>query len=446
MTKHQSVYRRRTLSLADVPDCRKSSPANATENHEIDFSKAFHRNMVRCPSFALLDISQNSSNELACLKLQNTLKNSNSQLKSVCEPNKLHTSLKSDSNSQTASSSLTSSLSFFEPYPADELPDVIQPFNEHNIQLSSTNLSQLNFMDYLLPSSLLSSSLVKLYLSKVTTGSSLKSVTSYLGPDNEEAKFHHTDSQNLVGIPGCLQIASHSLVSMVMPIKNVEIYSNRNTKKRLSLYSSNGSLKLPQFMLHSCDKDMLREVNYSSSTESSNTAEDTSNFSSGYYSDNYFRGEKKCDNSGGRLEMKFHHPSHRIPLFSDGHLKSNPAYISNVDLHHHIRHRKFALTNIYAGLNSSKGNGSSGSSNPTQSHSNYVGGKSNSATTNFNQSSMTSVHEHTRSCGALERLCSLWTNLKLDIAEEEKFYYMDERSLERRVHAQASNIISPVSF
>ncbi|CAH8853697.1 unnamed protein product [Trichobilharzia szidati] len=481
MAKHQSVCRRRTLSLADVPDCRKSNRVNSTDSHEIDFSKTFARNMVRRPSFSISDDHQSTSTELPCFPLQNVLEETNLQFKNAREPSELPSLSKSDASPYTTS--------LFESNSANPLLDIMHTCKMRNTSPSCISSSPLKNVDYLSPSSLLSSALIKLYLSRDT-------VYSPNNSGREEAKFHCTNCQNLVGLPGCLQIASNLLASMVMPVKHfIGVYSNNNNNKnnnsrnkKLNLgnvYSSNGIFNVSSFV-SSChsDKDVYTDVSYSSSAESVSTWEDASNISkAGYYSDNYLIGAanqvKKCDVYRRCLEMKLRHTpsSAQIPTFTDGNLRStSAAYIGSASHrqhphshhhyhryhhhHHQAHHCKLALTDIYAGLKSPSSlpgkDGKSSMNSPSSSTShdttsrhnnNNVDMKSNSTNTITSQSSILSAYEHSlSSSSALERLCSLWINLKPDMIEEEKFYYMDEKSLERRVNAQASNIISPVSF
>ncbi|KAH8871294.1 leishmanolysin-2 (M08 family) [Schistosoma japonicum] len=132
---------------------------------------------------------------------------------------------------------------------------------------------------------------------------------------------------------------------------------------------------------------------------------------------------------------------------TNGH--SKPAYRSHVNHHHHHStcHHKFVLTSMYAGLKNNKISNSSiiplNSSQSLYNHELYP--KSNTVTSNNDRSDMVSVSEDILRYSTLERFCNLWTDRHSQTTED-KFYYMDEKSLERRVRAQASNIISPVSF
>nr|CAH8819801.1 unnamed protein product [Trichobilharzia regenti] len=444
--------------------------------------------MVRRPSFSISDDHQSTSTELSYFPLQNVLEETNLQFKNAREPIELPSLSKSDSSPYATS--------LFESNSANPLLDIMHTCKMHNTSTGCISSPSLKNVDYLSPSSLLSSALIKLYLSRVTVYSSNNTLKSHLSSGSEEAKFHCTNCQNLVGLPGCLQIASNLLASMVMPAKHfIGVYSNNNNKSRNKLnlgnvYSSNGIFNVSSFV-SSCpsDKDVYTDVSYSSSAESVSTWEDASNVSNaGYYSDNYLIGAlnevKKCDVYRRCLEMKLRHtPSPaRIPTFTDGNLRSTSAYIGSSSHrqqhphnHHHHRHhyhhhhhgshhRKLALTDIYAGLKLSSSplsgkDGKSSMNSPSSSstshdtsrnnnNNNNVDVKSNSTNSDTitSQSSILSAYEYSLSSTALERLCSLWINLKPDIIEEEKFYYMDEKSLERRVNAQASNIISPVSF
>lgn len=143
--------------------------------------------------------------------------------------------------------------------------------------------------------------------------------------------------------------------------------------------------------------------------------------------------------------------------FLDGHSKLKSAYIHHVNYHHHGKcHHKLGLTNVYAGLKSNKiGDTSTVSLNLPQSHNNnyklclksknIISNNDNNNNNTNNLSDTVSISQDIKSCNLLERFYNLCTNFHSKLTED-NFYYMDEKSLERRVRAQASNIISPVSF
>ncbi|KAK4470742.1 hypothetical protein MN116_006267 [Schistosoma mekongi] len=450
MTKHQNVCRRRTLSFADITDFRKSNRVNLNENHEADLPKSFVSTMVRRPSFTFYEDYQNSSHELARLTLANE---SNSQFKNGCEPSELNVLLKS--NSQPVFDLFISGVSSTEPDSSNDALGAMQLSKIYNGSLSSTYWPKSKCMEYLSPSSLLSSTLVKLYLSRIPLNSSSDIGNNNLNSKTGKVYLHSDTCRNLTGLLGCLQIASHSLASMVMPMRHsIKINSTigKFQPSNLSKFSSlNENVKIYPSKSDPSDKDMYTDVNYASCTDSSNILDDMSN---GYYSDNYLieaaKASTKCGINDRWLNMKFNHSSSRFPVLKDGHTKPTTAYRSHVNHHHHhhsTRHHKFVLTSMYAGLKNNKISDSSMIPfNSSQSLYNHeICPKSNTIPSNNDQSDIISVSEDTLSYSALERFCNLWTNRHSQTAED-KFYYMDEKSLERRVRAQASNIISPVSF
>ncbi|VDP64069.1 unnamed protein product [Schistosoma curassoni] len=247
MPKHQSVCRRRTLSFADITECRRINRINVNENHDIDSSKLFVGSMVRRPSFTLLEDYQNSSHELPYL----TLKDSNSHFKSACESTEMNDSLKPNSNSQPALDPFIFGVSFTES-------------NSANAQLDAIQLSKMH-------------------------NNSLETTESNLNSDDEQLEFHNNIYPNLIGLPGCLQTVLHSLASMVMPTRHF-ISMNTTTNEIKSsnltrLSSLNENFKIYHLKCHHTDGSAYNtDVNYSSCTESSSILDDVSN---GYYSDNY---------------------------------------------------------------------------------------------------------------------------------------------------------------
>ncbi|CAH8559625.1 unnamed protein product [Schistosoma intercalatum] len=461
MPKHQSVCRRRTLSFADITECRRINRINVSENHDIDSSKLFVGSMVRRPSFTLLEDYQNSSHELPYL----TLKDSNSHFKNACESTEMIDSLKPNSNSQPALDPFIFGVSFTESNSANAQLDAIQLSKMHNNSLGSTNSPSLKDKEYLFPSSPLSSTLIKLYLSKVSFCSSTETTENNLNSDDEQLEFHNNIYPNLIGLPGCLQTVLHSLASMVMPTRHF-ISMNTTTNEIKSsnltrLSSLNENFKIYHLKCHHTDgRAYNTDVNYSSCTESSSILDDVSN---GYYSDNYLvEAAKKLKKShminNHWPTVKYNqHQSSQISLLSDGHSKLKSAYIHHVNHHHHGKcHHKLGLTNVYARLKSNKvGDTSTVSLNLPQSHNdnyklclkskNIISNNDDNNNNTNNLSGTVSISQDIKSCNLLERFYNLCTNFHSKITED-NFYYMDEKSLERRVRAQASNIISPVSF
>nr|CAX69317.1 hypothetical protein [Schistosoma japonicum] len=445
MTKHQNVCRRRTLSFADTTDFRKSNRLNFNENHEADLPKSFVSTMVRRPSFTFYEDYQNSTHELARLTLTNE---SNSQFKNGCEPSELNVPLKS--NSQPVFDLFIPVASSTEPDSVNTALGAMQLSKVYNSLLGSTYCPKLKCTEYLSPSSLLSSTLVKLYLSKISLSSSAGIGDNNLNSETGMVYLHSDTCQNCIGLLGCLQIAAHSLASMVMPMRHSVEINSTNGKfqpSNLSKFSSlHENLKIYPLKSYLSDKDTYTDVNYASCTDTSSKLDD---ISSGYYSDNYLieavKASTKCGINDRWLNMKFHHSSDRFPLLKDGH--SKPAYRSHVNHHHHHStcHHKFVLTSMYAGLKNNKISNSSiiplNSSQSLYNHELYP--KSNTITSNNDRSDMVSVSEDILRYSTLERFCNLWTDRHSQTTED-KFYYMDEKSLERRV--RASNIISPVSF
>ncbi|CAH8288827.1 unnamed protein product [Schistosoma turkestanicum] len=295
MSKQQSVCRKRTLSFADITDCRKSSRTNSNENHEIDSSKPFIRNMVRRPSFTFLE-HQNLSHELPCLSEKPTLKDSNAQFKNARESTEMNASLKRNSNSQSALDSFISSASFIESNSANATLSAIQLSKMHSNSLGPMNSLPLKYEEYLSPSSPLSSTLIKLYLSKVSLCSSTEEILeNNLNFNNEQVNLHNSYyiHQNFICLPGCLQIISYSLIaSMIMPIRYfISINSITNgmissNLKRLSSINENVKIHSFKSSSYSDTSKYTTDLNdSSSSTESSSSLID--DISNGYYSDNY---------------------------------------------------------------------------------------------------------------------------------------------------------------
>ncbi|CAH8589368.1 unnamed protein product [Schistosoma rodhaini] len=457
MPKHQTVCRRRTLSFADITECRKINRTNLNENYDIDSSKLFVRSMVRHPSFTLLEDYQNSFHELPFL----TLKDSNSQFKNTCESTEMNDSLKPNSNSQPVLDPFIFGVSFTESNSSNSQLDALQLSKMHSNSLGSTNSSPLENKEYLFPSSPLSSTLIKLYLSKVSLCSPTETTGDNLNSDNEQLNFHNNLYPNLIGLPGSLQTVLHSLASMVMPTRHfigMKTTTNEIKSSNLTRLSSlNENFKIYHLKSHYSDGSAYNtDENYSSCTESSSILDDISN---GYYSDNYLIEAAKKMKKSHMINnlwqtVKYNQQSSQISLFSDGHSKLTSAYIHHVNHHHHGKcHHKLGLTNVYAGLKSNKfGDTSTVSLSPSQSHNNNhkpcLKSKnvvSNNDNNNTTTTGIEPISQDIKSYNPLECFYNLWTNFNSKVIED-NFYYMDEKSLERRVRAQASNIISPVSF
>ncbi|KAH8871290.1 leishmanolysin-2 (M08 family) [Schistosoma japonicum] len=362
--------------------------------------------MVRRPSFTFYEDYQNSTHELARLTLTNE---SNSQFKNGCEPSELNVPLKS--NSQPVFDLFIPVASSTEPDSVNTALGAMQLSKVYNSLLGSTYCPKLKCTEYLSPSSLLSSTLISLSSSAGIGDNNLNSETGMV--------YLHSDTcQNCIGLLGCLQIAAHSLASMVMPMRHSVEINSTNGKfqpSNLNKFSSlHENLKIYPLKSYLSDKDTYTDVNYASCTDTSSKLDD---ISSGYYSDNYLieavKASTKCGINDRWLNMKFHHSSDRFPLLKGG---TTTDIISIIPLN---------------------------SSQSLYNHELYP--KSNTITSNNDRSDMVSVSEDILRYSTLERFCNLWTDRHSQTTED-KFYYMDEKSLERRVRAQASNIISPVSF
>ncbi|CAH8580959.1 unnamed protein product [Heterobilharzia americana] len=484
MTEPQAVRRKRALSFAGYSELPKLS-SNVTTAQPPTISR------TRRPSFMCFG-DHSTPNEVS-LDISNKLKNANDtnlsfsgDLLLAKDPLSFKKFGTSNSHLCSRKSSVATVKGHFS-YSCDPTPKM-SPKQQNSysdlmdLPLQSFDPSLPHYSDYILPNGPLSSKLVKLYLAKLTASklsdnncpvNSSRSISSKTCTHNE-----------LHCLPEYMQIRSPNLASMVMPVNQiVRAYANRNSFKCEQDISSHGESKenLNLLSAYFNDRNAFTDANYSSGlsdVESWSRSRFYDSIKNGYLSDNHLieaaSEAQKLSIRKRELELRLNMPSGSNSVSSCGtqatsreNLNKHPTQLNRRPLT-----PKFEFTHVYDGLlppglkntNKSLAN----SMNTSQTKLNSIGDGFDDKNSSLYNSvpNLLNIHSnHSYSVNNVtlnkfdsvntngkrfERLRNLLTTLKgdntMNKGEDDKYFYMDEKSLKHRIECQASNVISPVSF
>ncbi|CAH8572438.1 unnamed protein product [Schistosoma bovis] len=353
------------------------------------------------------------------------------------------------------------------------------------------NLSSFNCSDYVLPDSLLSSNLVKLYLAKVATSKPAEYTCSN---NSSRSKSPQTFTQDGHRLPECLQIHPLTLASMVMPVNQIiRAHASQNKSEMKKSDELANSLNV-----YLNGRNAVTDASYSSEFsdgESWGRPPVCDHTNTGYLSDNHLieavSEAKMLNMSKQQLDMRLSiRPGSKI--ISSSRTQTN----SRENLNRNHLTPKFEFTHVYDGLKTS----SNAFPNANKSFSNFlhnsnlnlnftdddfsdvkssvcysVPGSPNinskyshlirqSNSSEFNDASHhitdnpTAINNNNNNNNnnrnirtkRFERLRDFLGTFKNDnlsnTDEDDHYFYMDPKSVERRMKCQASNIILPVSF
>ncbi|CAH8589262.1 unnamed protein product [Schistosoma rodhaini] len=356
------------------------------------------------------------------------------------------------------------------------------------------SLSSSNYSDYILPDSPLSSNLVKLYLAKVATSKP----TEYKCPNNSSrSRSPQTSVQDDPHrLPECLQIHLPTLASMIIPVKQIiRAHTNQNKSEMKKSDKLGNSMNV-----YLNGRNAVTDASYSSEYsdgEPWGLPPLCDHTNTGYLSDNHLieavSEAKMLNMSKQQLEMRLN-----IRPGSKSISSSRTQTNSRENLNRNYLTPKFEFTHVYDGLKTSPNAfPSSNKSFPKflhNSHSNLnltdddVNGvkssvcysvpgspninskyshlirQSNSnefnddlhhinnptAINNNNDNNNINNNNRNNRTRRFERLRDFLGTFKNDnfsnTDEDDHYFYMDPKSVERRMKCQASNIILPVSF
>lgn len=409
--------RRRTLSFTALSEYGRRY---LTKPLDFDYTKR-----IRHPSFSFNDDSAGSLHELieiASLKsgsIDTPFSHNYARLKNTSD-----TCRKSDLDVRVQ----------------DECSRTLLPVN-YDLQNRSLELVPMKSTANLIsPSAPISSKLVRLYFSKFVSNP----VATF-----DKAEHHGSSGhKNYSSVPKRLKLYSSQLTSMVTPLYQL----NRTPAK-----SKTGSCT-PNYLDvgvgDSTHQSFFSECEFSD-TESWNHLKPNTTYVSGYQSDNYLDEANKLQLSGHQLELRLHQrypswshkaSSHRTSALSDESKSTTVKMLNFNQVCENILHPSLKLCTCHSSV---KNIPTAVNAEDQSVQQRRLSNVTRPAAELSSDQSSTCAQIETKS-GAIERLRSLLGHVKpatsAYISENDKYFYMDEKSLERRIEAQASNIILPVTF